>query len=153
MVKEVITKNSTFYLKIKNKKNILIVILISVIILISLLVGIKMEQNTRVIISTNVGDITIELYNKKSPITVNNFLDYVDNGYYDGLVFHRVISKFMIQGGGFFSNGSEKDTNSPIKLESNNGLKNDKGTIAMARTYIPDSATSQFFINLKIMNF
>ena len=112
-----------------------------------------MEQNTKVKIETNVGNIVIELYDKDAPITVENFLDYVNSGYYENLVFHRVIGDFMIQGGGFFTNGTEKATNAPIKLESNNGMKNNKGTIAMARTMIPDSATSQFFINLQDNDF
>lgn len=103
----------------------------------------KME----VVIETNQGKIVIELYPDKSPITVGNFLQYVNNQGYDNTVFHRVINGFMIQGGGFMQDGSKKNTESPIKLESNNGLTNKRGSIAMARTNVPDSATNQFFIN------
>ena len=109
----------------------------------------KMEETIKIKIETNVGDIIIELYPKSAPITVENFLNYVNDGFYNKTVFHRIIKNFMIQGGGFLENGTEKKTNAPIKLESNNGLKNEKGTIAMARTIVPDSATSQFFINLQ----
>lgn len=104
-------------------------------------------DNVKVLLKTSKGDVIIELYQDKAPITVKNFLEYVDSGFYDGTVFHRVIKDFMVQGGGFTESGDEKDTRSPIKLESDNGLKNLAGTIAMARTMIPDSATSQFFIN------
>ncbi len=103
--------------------------------------------NPKVKIETSKGDIIIELYPDKAPITVENFLNYVNDGFYNDLVFHRIISGFMIQGGGFDILGKEKQTKPPIKLESNNGLKNEKYTIAMARTNIPDSATSQFFVN------
>ena len=106
-----------------------------------------------VVIETNKGNIEIELNQEKAPITVENFLNYVKNHYYDGTVFHRIINNFMIQGGGFTPDGKEKQTNNPIKLESNNSLKNDEGTIAMARTMITDSATSQFFINVKSNDF
>ncbi|MBW2985646.1 peptidyl-prolyl cis-trans isomerase [Candidatus Woesearchaeota archaeon] len=105
-----------------------------------------------VILETSKGNIEIELNQEKAPITVKNFLNYVDKKHYDGTVFHRVISNFMIQGGGFTADGEQKSVDNPIKLESNNGLKNDEGTIAMARTNIPDSATSQFFINVKDNN-
>lgn len=105
------------------------------------------NDNPVVLIETTKGDISLELYPDKAPITVENFLNYVDSGFYDGLVFHRVINGFMIQGGGFSDEGFQKQTNSPIKLESDNGLLNERGTIAMARTPVPDSATSQFFIN------
>lgn len=98
-------------------------------------------------ITTSEGDIVLELYPEQAPITVENFLGYVSRGDYENTVFHRVIKDFMIQGGGFTPEGKEKPTKSPIKLESNNGLKNEKYTIAMARTNIPDSATNQFFIN------
>ncbi|MBI3036523.1 peptidyl-prolyl cis-trans isomerase [Candidatus Woesearchaeota archaeon] len=101
-----------------------------------------------VIIETNKGKIEVELYPDKAPITVKNFLDYVNEGFYDGTVFHRVIPGFMIQGGGFTPDGAQKPTHEQIKLESSNGLKNKVGTIAMARTNIPDSASSQFFINI-----
>jgi peptidyl-prolyl cis-trans isomerase B (cyclophilin B) len=99
-------------------------------------------------LSTNFGDITIELNAEKAPITVANFIKYVEEGFYDGLIFHRVIDGFMIQGGGFDTNMKQKSTLEPIKNEANNGLSNDRYTIAMARTSIPDSASSQFFINV-----
>lgn len=105
------------------------------------------NEKTKVLIETSEGDITIELYEKEAPITTKNFLEYVNDGFYDGTIFHRVIEGFMVQGGGYTPDGSEKETNAPIKLESNNGLTNDIGTVAMARTAVPDSATSQFFIN------
>lgn len=96
---------------------------------------------------TNFGEIVLELDAEKAPITVANFLQYVENGFYDNTIFHRVIDSFMIQGGGFESDMSQKATNANIKNEANNGLKNKKYTIAMARTPNPDSASSQFFIN------
>lgn len=102
-----------------------------------------------VLISTSSGDIKLELYEKKAPITVANFLSYVSDGFYDGTIFHRVINNFMIQGGGFTADMSQKPTKPPIKNEADNGLKNERGTIAMARTAVVDSATSQFFINHK----
>jgi len=105
-------------------------------------------KSTVVMLETSKGNIEIELDANAAPITVENFLQYVNDGHYDGTVFHRVIEGFMIQGGGFTTDGNEKSTRSPIKLESQNGLKNDKGTVAMARTSIPDSATSQFFVNV-----
>ncbi|MBN1974134.1 MAG: peptidylprolyl isomerase [Sedimentisphaerales bacterium] len=94
-----------------------------------------------------MGDIVIELNAEKAPITVKNFLGYAESGFYDGLIFHRVIKDFMIQGGGFNQAMEQKKTNASIKIESSNGLANDRGTTAMARTNVPDSATSQFFIN------
>ena len=100
------------------------------------------------VIETNKGTIEIELDRENAPVTVENFVGYVNSGFYDGTVFHRVIPNFMIQGGGFTAEGVQKETNAPIKLESDNGLKNLEGTIAMARTNDPDSATSQFFINV-----
>jgi peptidyl-prolyl cis-trans isomerase B (cyclophilin B) len=96
---------------------------------------------------TNQGDITIELFEKEAPISAQNFRDYVESGFYDGTIFHRVIDGFMIQGGGFTADMQQKKTNSPIKNESSNGLENKKYTLAMARTSVPDSATCQFFIN------
>lgn len=98
---------------------------------------------------TNFGEITLELDAEKAPITVANFLQYVESGFYDGLIFHRVIDDFMIQGGGFDVDMNQKPTEDTIKIEADNGLSNDQYTIAMARTSIPDSATSQFFINVK----
>lgn len=99
------------------------------------------------------GAIVIELDAQKAPVTVANFLDYVESGHYDGTVFHRVIDGFMIQGGGMDSKMNEKRTGTPIKNEADNGLKNDVGTIAMARTSDPHSATAQFFINVKNNDF
>jgi len=99
-------------------------------------------------LSTNFGDITLELNAEKAPITVANFLQYVEKGFYDGVIFHRVIDGFMIQGGGFDTNMKQKATDAEIKNEADNGLGNEAYTIAMARTSIPDSASSQFFINV-----
>ncbi|MGB7816129.1 MAG: peptidylprolyl isomerase [Methylotenera sp.] len=99
-------------------------------------------------LSTNFGDITLELNAEKAPITVANFLQYVEKGFYDGMIFHRVIDGFMVQGGGFDTNMKQKATDAEIKNEADNGLSNDNYTIAMARTSIPDSASSQFFINV-----
>lgn len=99
-------------------------------------------------LSTNFGDITLELNAEKAPITVANFLHYVEKGFYDGVIFHRVIDGFMIQGGGFDTNMKQKATDAEIKNEADNGLSNDVYTIAMARTSIPDSASSQFFISV-----
>jgi len=107
----------------------------------------------RVIMETNMGNITLELYSEKAPVSVKNFLDYVDNKFYDGTVFHRVIDNFMIQGGGFDQKLNKKSVKPAIINEAGNGLKNDKGTLAMARTNVVDSATSQFFINLKDNDF
>ncbi len=101
----------------------------------------------RAVIKTSLGEMTIELYPDKAPITVKNFLDYVDAKFYDGTIFHRVIPTFMIQGGGFTSDMQQKPTRAPIKNEAGNGLKNTTGTLAMARTNVVDSATAQFFIN------
>ena len=106
-----------------------------------------------VVMETSMGSIEIELNENKAPVTVKNFLSYVTSGTYDGTIFHRVMDGFMIQGGGFTPDGNKKPTNPPIELESNNGLTNNLGTIAMARTNIPESATNQFFINVKDNNF
>ncbi len=111
------------------------------------------EKMSVIKLETNKGTITLELDAEKAPQTVANFVDYVEKGFYDGLIFHRVIPNFMIQGGGMNPDMSEKPNGSPIKNEANNGLKNDRGTIAMARTQDPHSATSQFFINLKDNDF
>jgi peptidyl-prolyl cis-trans isomerase B (cyclophilin B) len=100
------------------------------------------------VLETNRGVIEIELDEEAAPITVSNFIRYIEDGFFDGTIFHRVIPGFMIQGGGFMSDGTQKDTRDPIQLESDNGLKNLRGSIAMARTSDPNSATSQFFINL-----
>ena len=107
------------------------------------------QSAPRVKLATSAGDIVVELDQAKAPKTVDNFLQYVKDKHYDGTVFHRVIDGFMIQGGGFTANMQQKPTRAPIALEASNGLKNDKYTIAMARTGNPDSATSQFFINVK----
>ncbi|MCR9291235.1 MAG: peptidylprolyl isomerase [bacterium] len=96
---------------------------------------------------TNVGDFKVELFTKEAPISSENFLQYAKDGFYEGTIFHRVIDGFMIQGGGFDKNLQQKKTRAAIKNEAGNGLKNDKYTLAMARTSVPDSATSQFFIN------
>jgi cyclophilin family peptidyl-prolyl cis-trans isomerase len=106
-----------------------------------------LAANPKVLIKTNVGDITVELDPDKAPATVKNFLSYVDDGHYAGTQFHRVINGFMIQGGGYTADFKEKDTRAPVANEADNGLKNDRGTIAMARTSNPNSATAQFFIN------
>ena len=111
------------------------------------------EKKVPVIIETSLGTIELELNNEKAPISVKNFLNYVDKKFYDGLVFHRVIDDFMIQGGGFNEKLQLKPTDAPITNEANNGLKNDLGTIAMARTPNPNSASSQFYINLKNNDF
>jgi len=100
------------------------------------------------VLETSKGNIEITLDRFKAPVTVDNFVKYIKEGFFDGTIFHRVIPGFMIQGGGFDAGGKEKRTHKAIRLESKNGLKNTKGTIAMARTNDPDSATSQFFINL-----
>ena len=105
-------------------------------------------MNPTVVMTTSAGTIKVELYEDKAPVTVKNFLAYVDESFYDGTIFHRVIPDFMVQGGGFQPGMSQKNTKSPIKNESSNGLKNTRGTLAMARTSVPDSATAQFFINL-----
>ena len=99
-------------------------------------------------IETSMGSITLELDEAKAPVTVKNFCAYAKSGHYDGTIFHRVIDGFMIQGGGFTASMDQKSTQAPIKNEATNGLSNARGTIAMARTMVVDSATSQFFINL-----
>lgn len=104
-------------------------------------------------INTNKGTIVIELDAEKAPITAENFLQYARDGFYNGTIFHRVIDGFMIQGGGMQPGMIEKETRAPIKNEADNGLKNERGTIAMARTPDPDSASSQFFINVKDNHF
>lgn len=111
------------------------------------------NMNPKVKLTTNMGDIVLELDAEKAPVTVENFLNYVKNGHYNGLIFHRIIPNFMVQGGGLEPGMKERANLSPIQNEADNGLKNDKGTIAMARTNEPHSATSQFFINLKDNDF
>jgi len=113
-----------------------------------LLIFVSLQINaTQVSIITNMGNIDVELYDDKAPITVKNFLDYVDSDFYDETIFHRIIAGFMAQGGGFTTDMGRKPTKSSISYEGENGLSNDRGTLAMARTSNPDSATSQFFIN------
>jgi len=107
-----------------------------------------MSQNTSVIIQTSMGEITVELDVENAPISCKNFLEYTTDGIYDGTIFHRVIPGFMAQGGGFTSDMNQKPTKPPIKNEASNGLKNERGTLAMARTQVVDSATCQFFIDL-----
>ncbi len=111
------------------------------------------RQGKMVKLQTNMGDIIIELNEQAAPVTVKNFLTYVEEGFYNEVIFHRVIPNFMIQGGGFTAQMAQKQTHPPIVNEAGNGLRNDRGTIAMARTNNPDSATSQFFINHKNNDF
>jgi peptidyl-prolyl cis-trans isomerase B (cyclophilin B) len=106
-----------------------------------------------VVLHTNHGDITLALDAEKAPKTVENFLQYANDGFYNGTIFHRVINNFMIQGGGFEADMSQKDGNAPIENEADNGLTNDNYTVAMARTMDPHSATAQFFINVKDNDF
>ena len=126
---------------------------IVIISIFSLFIGGVMAKNPVVIMETSMGNIELELNEEKAPITVANFLKYVDEKFYDGTIFHRVIDDFMIQGGGFTADMKQKETHSQIKNEAGNGLKNDKYTVAMARTNVIDSATSQFFINVKNNDF
>jgi len=112
-----------------------------------------LAADPQVDVKTSAGTIRIELYPAKAPKTVENFLQYVRDGHYNGTIFHRVIPGFMIQGGGMTPNMAQKPTRSPIPIESKNGLKNDVGTLAMARTSDPNSATAQFFINVKSNDF
>jgi len=108
----------------------------------------KVNTNPVVVMATSMGDIEIELLQDQAPITVENFLKYAADGFYDNTIFHRVIDGFMVQGGGFTADMKQKPTRSPIKNEARNGLKNVRGSLAMARTQVVDSATSQFFMNL-----
>jgi len=111
------------------------------------------DTHPKVKFQTTAGDFIIELDAEKAPITVKNFLTYVEEGFYAGTVFHRIIPGFMAQGGGFDTDFKQKTTHATIKIEADNGLKNDRGTVAMARTGVPDSASSQFFINYKDNDF
>ena len=111
--------------------------------------SVQAQDAPKVKLATSMGDIVVQLDPAKAPKTVENFLAYVNSKHYDGTVFHRVIDGFMIQGGGFTADMVQKPTKAPIPLEAKNGLKNDTYTIAMARTNVPDSATSQFFINVR----
>ena len=110
-------------------------------------------SNTVIEIKTTFGVITLELDGEKAPKTVENFIRYASEGFYDGTIFHRVIDNFMIQGGGFDADMQQKETAEPVENEADNGLKNDRGTIAMARTMDPHSATAQFFLNVKDNDF
>jgi len=130
------------------KKIILVFLLLAVLFAAGKGVASMTEKNPVVLMKTGLGEIKIELYPDKAPITVENFLGYVRDGFYDNTIFHRVIPGFMIQGGGFVSGMTQKETKDQIKNEAANGLKNDRGTIAMARTNVVDSATAQFFINV-----
>jgi cyclophilin family peptidyl-prolyl cis-trans isomerase len=138
-------------IKKENKNKIVIIILVAIIVTLFLIVFPTTNQKAK--IQTSKGEIIIELYSNKAPTTVENFKTYVEEDFYDGTVFHRVIPGFMIQAGGFTQKGQQKQTHSPIILESDNGLLNEKYTIAMARTKNPNSATSQFFINTANNNF
>ena len=111
------------------------------------------EGNPQVVFETSAGDVHIELFTDAAPVTVENFLDYVDAGFYDSTIFHRVIPGFVIQGGGFTPDMVQKPTNPPIVNEADNGLKNERGTLSMARTQVRDSATTQFFVNLSANTF
>ncbi|SPF51487.1 peptidyl-prolyl cis-trans isomerase precursor (PPIase) (Rotamase) [Syntrophobacter sp. SbD1] len=136
-----------------SKSLLMVLILCSSLILLSLSWASGTEENAGpanpvVLMKTSLGQIKIELWPDKAPETVKNFLRYVDEGFYDGTIFHRVMGNFMIQGGGFTQDMKQKPTNAPIKNEASAELKNDRGTIAMARTSAVDSATAQFFINV-----
>ncbi|HLO25985.1 MAG TPA: peptidylprolyl isomerase [Geobacteraceae bacterium] len=129
-------------------KKITLAVTLSLLVCWAALAGAAETGNPVVLMDTSLGKIKIELYAKEAPISVKNFLEYANKGFYNGTIFHRVINGFMIQGGGFTQEFHQKPTNAPIRNEAGNGLKNDRGTIAMARTNAPDSATSQFFINV-----
>jgi peptidyl-prolyl cis-trans isomerase A (cyclophilin A) len=122
-------------------------VLVTCLLLVALTPTPAFAEQHQVLMKTSMGDITLQLDGDKAPLTVANFLDYVDAGFYDGTIFHRVISGFMIQGGGLTAGMEKKETRDPIQNEAKNGLKNLRGTIAMARTGAPHSATAQFFIN------
>jgi len=150
--------------KSNKKQNLTKIIIIAVLILAVIAGGLAFFLNNSndnqgdnmadtILIKTNMGDITVELNRSAAPITVTNFLTYVDEDFFNGTIFHRVIEDFMIQGGGFTPDGKQKKTKAGIKLESQNGLSNVRGTIAMARTNDPNSATAQFFINTVDNNF
>lgn len=125
--------------------------LLSAIAVVCLLAGLacaESKKNPVVVMETSLGNVKIELFEKEAPISVKNFLEYASSGFYNETIFHRVIPGFMAQGGGFTADRKQKSTRAAIKNEAANGLKNDRGTIAMARTSAPDSATAQFFINV-----
>jgi peptidyl-prolyl cis-trans isomerase A (cyclophilin A) len=130
-------------------RNILPVLFAATVFLAGTVMAQAPAANPKVLFKTSQGDITIELYPAKAPVTVQNILDYVEAKFYDGLIFHRVIPNFMIQCGGMDAEMRQKSGNPAIKNEAGNGLKNTRGSVAMARTNVVDSATSQFFINLK----
>jgi len=120
---------------------------------VSAVIDVIAVANPKVVLKTNIGEIELELFPEQAPISVKNFLQYVNDGFYDGLIFHRVIYNFMIQSGGFDANLQQKKaTYAAIENEASNGLTNDKGTLAMARTTEPNSATSQFYINMRDNN-
>ena len=131
----------------------LVLMLLFLIITIGTSMSSAASETVKIKMITNQGDIMLELYPDKAPLTVKNFVNYVEMNFYKKTIFHRVINGFMIQGGGYTNARDRKKTLSPIKNEANNGLKNDRGTIAMARTRDPHSATAQFFINLKNNDF
>ena len=120
----------------------------NLVMLLTLVGAVVAEATTCAEIKTSLGSIEVALDEAKAPVTVKNFVDYAKDGFYDGTIFHRVIAGFMVQGGGFTKDMNQKPTKTPIKNEAGNGLKNDKYTIAMARTRVVDSATAQFFINV-----
>lgn len=126
--------------------------ILSAVLILAMMAGTSMGQENgvsspQVVMETSKGEIVLALYPDKAPLTVKNFLDYVETGFYNGTIFHRVIPGFMLQGGGFSQDMQKKPTSTLVKNEADNGLKNDRGTIAMARTQDPHSASSQFFIN------
>ena len=136
-------------MRVTRKNAVTLVLIVVMLVSVgSLFFGNKAAKKVNVIMETSMGAIELELDSEKAPVTVANFVEYALDGNFEGTVFHRVIPGFMIQGGGLTSNGAEKPTRDPIVLESRNGLRNVRGAIAMARTSVPDSATSQFFINL-----
>ena len=130
-------------------KNIIKYLVLTTIIFINNGVNAEMATNTIITVKTSLGDIKLELFNDKAPITAENFEKYIKSNYFTNSIFHRVIKDFMVQGGGFTPEMEEKETMSPIKNEANNKISNERGTIAMARTNDPHSASAQFFINLK----
>jgi peptidyl-prolyl cis-trans isomerase B (cyclophilin B) len=130
-------------------KNIIKYLVLTTIIFINNGVNAEMATNTIINVKTSLGDIKLELFNDKAPITAENFEKYIKSNYFTNSIFHRVIKDFMVQGGGFTPEMEEKETMSPIKNEANNKISNERGTIAMARTNDPHSASAQFFINLK----
>lgn len=134
---------------------VLAIAIISALFISGAMTGFSIVSNSEDLVSikTNYGEIIVELYPEKAPITVENFKSYAEEGFYDGTIFHRVINDFMIQGGGYTTSEEAKQTKDSIVLESDNGLSNEKYTIAMARTNSPNSATSQFFINTKDNDF